>query len=107
MSHGPGGLAGGTPSPVGACWAIIKVEPTKVSTSGSKCATSVLIFIVILSVLRDWLRRSSKTESRLALAAEFLRTFCPEYVYHLILISLHLAKPSRAAKRVRQVMNGT
>jgi hypothetical protein len=29
------------------------------------------------------------------LAAEFLRTFCQEYVYHLILISLHLAQLSR------------
>src|SRR5271156_3029925 len=65
MSHVPCDLAGGTPDPVGACCAIVKVEPTRVSTSGSKFATSILIFIVILSALRDWLRRSNKTESHL------------------------------------------
>jgi hypothetical protein len=96
MSHVPRGLVGGTPDPVGVCCAIVKVEPTRVRTSGSKCATSILIFIVILSALKNLLRRPNKTESRLVLAAEFLRTFCPDYVYHLILLSLHLAPPSRA-----------
>src|ERR1700721_1488229 len=78
MSHVPCDLAGGTPGPVGACCAIVKVEPTRVSTSGSKWATSILIFIVILSGigLGVPIRRSLAR----VLAAEFLRTFYSEYV---------------------------
>jgi hypothetical protein len=94
MSHVPCGLAGGTPGPVGACWAIVKVVPTRVSTSGSKRAISILIFIVILSGIGLGVPIRHGLAS--ILVAEFFQIFCLDYVYHLILISLHLAQLSGA-----------
>src|ERR1039457_1689711 len=90
MSHGPRGLGGGTLGPVWACCAIVEVAPTRVSTSESISARMILVFILILSTLENWLAIPKRQNLASVFAAQFLRTICPRYVYHLILISLHL-----------------